>query len=65
MAKAAYQPRRCGDCHFINHDAYRGAGKKVCYQVERNGDRKVAITVSEDQKACTNFEKTRKIERVG
>lgn len=66
MACKRYHPHKCGECRFINRDAYRGAGKKVCYEIQRNvSNQKVAVEVTENQKACNNFLVVKKIERVG
>ena len=53
MACKTHKPYRCGECRYINHDAYRGAGKKV------------AVQVTESQKGCNNFIVSKKLERVG
>lgn len=65
MACKAYQDHRCGDCYYINRDAYRGTGKKVCYEIKRVNERKVAVEVKENQKSCGNFHVAKKVERIG
>ncbi len=65
MACKTYQPHRCGECCYIDRDTYRGAGKKVCYQLERVNDRKVAVEVTENQKSCGSFHVAKKVGRVG
>lgn len=64
--KNSIPTRKCGDCHYINHDAYRGTGKKVCYELQRDSNnRKVAVEVTENQKACGSFHVAKKVGRVG
>jgi hypothetical protein len=66
MACKKTQPHRCGECRYINHDAYRGAGKKVCYEIQRNANNeKEAVQVTESQKGCNNFIVAKKLDRVG
>lgn len=55
----------CGDCFHIDREAYRGAGKEVCYELQCVGDRKVAVQVSETKKACNKFRAANKIGRAG
>lgn len=57
--------KRCGECSRINREAYRGAGKEVCYELESRDGKKVATTVTEDKKACGRFWAANKIGRVG
>jgi hypothetical protein len=65
MACKTHHPRRCSECHYINRDTYRGAGKIVCYELQSINDRKIAVQVSESQKACNNFRVKIKPERAG
>ena len=55
----------CGDCFYINREAYRGSGKEVCYELQLINDRRVAVTVSEIKKACNKFRAANKIGRAG
>ncbi len=57
--------KRCGDCFHINREAYRGAGKEVCYKLESRDGKEVAKTVTEDKKACGKFRAENKIGRAG
>lgn len=64
MPCKSYQPHNCGTCRFINRDAYRGAGKTVCYELQRDtNDRKVAVKISENKKACNHFRIAPKVGR--
>lgn len=59
--KNSRPPERCGDCQYIDRETYRGTGQEVCYQLEYRDDRKVAIKVSENKKACNKFWAVNKI----
>jgi len=55
----------CGECFYINHDAYRGVGKKVCYELRIVDEQKAAVEVSENQKSCDKFRNVKKVGRAG
>jgi len=59
--KNSIPTRRCGDCFYINHEAYRGAGVKVCYELSNNELQKSATVVSEARKACNKFVKANRL----
>jgi len=63
VCKSSIPQARCGDCRYIDRETYRGAGKEVCYKLEYEGDRKVAVKVSESQKACNKFYNVKKVGR--
>lgn len=63
--KNSKPPERCGGCQNIDRETYRGTGQQVCYQLEYRGDRKVAVKVAENKKACNKFRVAEKIGRVG
>jgi len=65
VCKNSHPQQRCGDCQYIDRDAYRGTGKEVCYQLKYVGDRKVAVQVSESQKACNKFSNVKRVGRAG
>ena len=63
--KSSIPQARCGDCRYIDRETYRGAGKEVCYELQYEGDRKVAVQVSEIKKACNKFDNVKKVGRAG
>jgi len=59
-----YQPQRCGTCRSFDRETYRGMGKKVCYELQRDANgQKVAVQVSENKKACNKFRIAKKVGR--
>lgn len=60
--KNSIPARKCIDCQYLNHEAYRGLGLSVCYE-EKKDDRgnKVAVTKKLDEKACNKFIKGKKL----
>lgn len=61
--KSSIPQARCGECRYIDRDTYRGAGKEVCYELQYEDNRKVAVEVSETKKACNKFSAANKIGR--
>ncbi|GMB01050.1 hypothetical protein [Pelosinus sp. IPA-1] len=62
MACKSYRPHKCGTCRYISN--YPGTGKKVCYELQRDSnDKKVAVQVTENKKACNHFRIAEKIGR--
>lgn len=63
--KSSIPQARCGDCRNIDRETYRGAGKEVCYELQYEGNRKVAVQVLENQKACNKFYNVKRVGRAG